>query len=64
MGEDAGKGGEVKGVWKGAGSLVRFADTLLKRFVLSMKDPGAEEVLDFLQWIVHCYNMGSGPTYL
>ena len=37
---------------------------ILKRFVSSMKDPGAEEVLDFLQWIVHYYNMGSGPTYL
>ena len=37
---------------------------ILKRFVLSMKDPGAEEVLDFWQRIVHYYNMGSGPTYL
>ena len=37
---------------------------ILKRFVLSMKDMEAEEVLDLWQQIVHYYNMGSGPTYL
>ena len=36
---------------------------IFKRFVLSMNDPGAEEMLDFWQRIVHYYNMSSEPTY-
>ena len=37
---------------------------IMKRFVLRMKDLGAEEVLNLWQRIVHYYNMDSGPIYL
>ena len=50
--------GEEPSVW------CDLLTTILKRFVFSIMDPGAEEVLDFWQRIVHYYNMGSGSTYL
>ena len=55
---------KLKGYGEEPAAWCHLLTPILKRFVLSMKDPGAEEVLDFWQRIVHYYNVGSRPTYL
>lgn len=50
--------GEEPTIWYG------LLKPVVTRFVQSFEHPESEEVLDFWQRIVHCWNMGSGPTSL